>query len=171
MKTIGETFRDVAVRKLTQMAGRIDTCLSKLDEEQVWSRGSENENSIGNLILHLCGNLGQYALHGVGGAPDTRQRDGEFNARGGLSIDELRRRLASRVAEAVAVVESTPDEKLTTPIHVQNYHITVLEALFHTTEHFSHHAGQIIFATKLLTSQELGFYTHLKNPAHGEKTP
>ena len=41
----------------------------------------------------------------------------------------------------------------------------------HVVEHFSHHTGQIIFATKLLTGGDLGFYRHLSNLSHTEQTP
>jgi hypothetical protein len=38
-------------------------------------------------------------------------------------------------------------------------------------EHFSQHTGQIIFATKMMTSQDLGYYKHLNQPKHFETTP
>ena len=39
-------------------------------------------------------------------------------------------------------------------------------------EHFAQHTGQILFASKQLTSQDLGFYRHLSGPEpHSEKTP
>jgi hypothetical protein len=39
-------------------------------------------------------------------------------------------------------------------------------------EHFSLHMGQIVFAAKMMTGSDLGFYAHLRSSAaHGEKTP
>src|SRR5580693_6719218 len=73
-----------AADKLAQYCGRIETCVDKLTPEQIWTRNSENANAIGNLVLHLSGNVRQWILHGVGGEPDTRQRDTAFAARGGL---------------------------------------------------------------------------------------
>ena len=143
----------------------------KLNDEQIWWRGAETQNSSGNLVLHLCGNLGQWIVSGVAGAPDTRQRDAEFAARGEVSREELIRRLRARVAETIAVIAAVAEERLTDRITPQKYEVSVLEAIYHVVEHFSHHTGQIIFATKLLTNEDLGFYGHLNAPVHRERTP
>ena len=145
--------------------------MSKLGEEQAWARNSANENAIGNIVLHLCGNLHQWIGHGVAGHSDIRQRDEEFNATGGVSLTGLRARLETAVAVAPAAIEQLPAGDLLTIVSVQNYNIPKMEAIYHVVEHFAEHTGQIIFATKLLTGEELGFYTHFRNPAHGEKTP
>ncbi len=165
-------FLDCSVRRLEQSLSRIEACLGKLTEEQVWARGSENENAIGNLVLHLSGNVRQWIVSGVGGAPDTRQRDREFSARGGSSIPELKERLRGIVAEAAAVIGVVTPERLAERVTIQKYEVSVLEAIYHVVEHFSLHTGQIIFATKLLTGSDLGFYSHLRSStAHGHKTP
>ena len=165
-------FADFSAKKLRQMAQRIETCLAKLTPEQIWARGSENENAIGNLVLHLCGNVRQWILTGVGGAPDVRERDAEFAARESGSSTELSVRLTSTVEEAVAVIERVTAARLVERTVVQKYDVSVMEAIYHVVEHFSGHTGQIIFATKMLTSGDLGFYRHLsKAAAHGEKTP
>ena len=154
---IGSTFTAAAAATLTQHAGRIDTCLAKLTPEQIWTRGSDNENAVGNLVLHLCGNLRQYTRHAVLGEPDIRTRDEEFNA---ISGGALREQLQTVVSDAAEIIRGTSEERLAERIIVQNREMTVLEAIFKTTEHFSHHTGQIIFATKLLTHESLGFFTH-----------
>jgi uncharacterized damage-inducible protein DinB len=164
-------FIEFSERKLRQLSQRIGVCLSKLSEDQIWARNTPNENAIGNIVLHLCGNLRQWIGHGVGGRTDVRDRDSEFNAIGGLSVTELRLRLDGAVADSIATIELLPVADLLTLIQVQKYEIPKMEAIYHAVEHFAQHTGQIIFATKLLTGEELGFYTHLRNPAHGEKTP
>ena len=165
-------FLDYSAGQLRQMAGRIETCLSGLTEEQIWARSSENENAIGNLVLHLSGNVRQWIVSGVGGRPDTRQRDGEFAARTGCRGAELVGRLKEAVEEAVGVLAEVAPERLGERIVVQHYDVTVMEAIYHVVEHFSGHTGQIIFATKMLTGTDLGFYQHLREAAaHGKKTP
>ena len=165
-------FADFSAKKLRQMAQRIETCLARLTPEQIWARGGENENAVGNLVLHLCGNVRQWIVAGVGGAPDVRERDAEFAARGGASIDELSARLHSAVEEAAAVIEAVTGERLLQRLAIQKYDVSVMEAIYHVVEHFSGHTGQIIFATKMLISEDLGFYRHLSKAAsHGEKTP
>jgi uncharacterized damage-inducible protein DinB len=165
-------FLDYSTRKLRQLSSRIETCLGGLNEEQVWARGGENENAIGNLALHLCGNVRQWIVAGVGGLPDVRQRDAEFAARGGLGIEELSHRVRTTVADAAAVLDSVTPERLAERVTIQGYDVSVLEAIYAVVEHFSMHTGQIIFATKMLTGADLGFYRHLRSPAtHQEKTP
>jgi uncharacterized damage-inducible protein DinB len=165
-------FLDCSVRRLEHNLSRIEACLGKLGEEQVWARGSENENAIGNLVLHLAGNVRQWIVAGVGGAADIRERDGEFSARGGSSIPELQERLRGIVAEAAVVIGAVTPERLAERVTIQKYDVSVLEAIYHVVEHFSLHTGQIIFATKLLTASDMGFYPHLRSSAeHGEKTP
>jgi uncharacterized damage-inducible protein DinB len=166
-------FLKVSAETLEQLCGRIETCAGKLTAEQIWTRGAQTENAVGNLMLHLAGNVRQWILHGVGGQPDHRLRDAEFDARGEISVAELKRRLRATVDEAVALIRTLPPEKLVEPRTIQkHYDVTVLEAIYHVVEHFSGHAGQIIFATKLLTGEDLGFYAYLRTPPRPvEETP
>jgi uncharacterized damage-inducible protein DinB len=164
-------FLDFSAKKLRQLESRIQACLDRLSEEQIWMREHETQNAVGNLVLHLCGNVRQWIVAAIGGQPDTRMRDAEFAARGGMPAAELKQQLSSGVAGAVAVIESLSAERLAARVRIQGYDVTVLEAIYHVVEHFSHHTGQIIFATKLFTQEDPGFYAHLKQSAHGRKTP
>ncbi|SRR5579871_1926252 len=160
-----------AADKLEQSCARIETCLDKLTPEQIWARSGDHENAAGNLVLHLTGNVRQWILHGVGDQPDIRQRDSEFEARS-MDVAELKSRLRATVEEAAAVIRATSPARLSERVLLQKYDVTVLEAILHVVEHFSGHTGQIIFITKFLTGEDLGFYAHLKSAkAHGEKTP
>jgi uncharacterized damage-inducible protein DinB len=161
MSEIDRLFLECSIRRLAELAPRIETCLGKLTPEQVWVRGGENENAIGNLVLHLCGNMRQWIIAGVGGRPDTRDRDGEFAARGGGTTPELIARLNETVDEATAVIAGLAPERLAEQVVIQGYRVSVLEAIYHVVEHFSMHTGQILFATKMLTGSDLGFYRHL----------
>ena len=165
---IDELFVKFSAGKLRQFESRIAACLDALTDEQIWWRGAGTQNAIGNLVLHLCGNLGQWIVSGVGGAPDTRDRDAEFAARGGAGKAELAARLHARVEEAAAVVEGLTAARLLEPLARQGYSGTVLEGVYHVVEHFGQHTGQIIYATKLLTEKDLGFYAHLSKPVHRE---
>jgi len=81
--TCESEFLRYSVAKLRKRCGHIDTCVGKLNAEQVWQRGGESQNAVGNLLLHLTGNVRQWILDGVGGMPVQRDRDAEFAARGG----------------------------------------------------------------------------------------
>jgi len=165
-------FLDFSARKLRQLGGRIEDCLSRLTNEQIWARGTESENAVGNLVLHLDGNVRQWIVSAIGGSPDTRRRDAEFASRGGVGASALAELLRGTLSEAVAVIEALPADRLQEPLTVQSYHVTVLEAIYHVVEHFAGHTGQIIYATKLSTGEDLGYHGHLKTTAaHSEKTP
>ena len=150
--------------KLVELMGRIEACVQKLTPEQVWARGSENQNAVGNLLLHLNGNVRQWILHGVGGALDARDRDSEFAARGGGNAQELFAALRGTVEEAVALIRTLPPARLPERITPQEYDVTVLGAVYHVVEHFAGHTFQIIFMSKLFTGEDLGFYAHLNAP-------
>jgi uncharacterized damage-inducible protein DinB len=137
---------------------KIERCLEKLSDEDVWWRAGDESNSIGNLILHLSGNVRQWIVCGVGGEEDTRKRQAEFDCREKLPRSELLSKLRTTLAEADAVLARVePDELLATRT-IQHCDVSALEAVFHVVEHFSMHTGQIILLTKILTHKDLGFY-------------
>lgn len=161
-----------ASEKLEQLGERVIACLNKLSDEQIWERGTENENAVGNLVLHLCGNVRQWIGSGMACRPDARQRAEEFAARGPLPSAALSGRLKETISEAVSTLRSFPETRLLERVTVQGYDVTILEVICHVVEHFSYHTGQIIFITKHATGESLGFYRHLEGSgAHGEKTP
>src|SRR5579863_5901832 len=109
---IDHIFIDCSCRRMELLLSRIRECLSRLSPGEIWARGHENENAIGNLVLHLNGNVRQWIISGVGGAPDTRTRDAEFAARGGMERAELVERLQSTVGEAIAVIGKVTPQRL-----------------------------------------------------------
>lgn len=164
-------FLRYSADKLTQFTDRIEACLNKLTEDQIWARGCENENAVGNLVLHLAGNVRQWIVSHIGGVPFERDRDAEFAARGGTTKAELSGRLRRTVGEATQIISRLTTTQLMRTYEIQKYEVSGLEAVYHVVEHFAEHTGQIIFATKMLTSEDLGFYRHLSNPRHAERVP
>lgn len=163
--TVESEYVRFSAARLDMLCGRIETCIAKLTPEQIWMRQSENENAVGNLLLHLTGNVRQWILSGLGGAADTRERHREFAARERMSPAELMARLRSTVEEARRVIQALPAGALLERVKIQTYEVTKMEAIHDVLEHFAGHTFQIIFATKLLTSEDLGFYAHLNPPA------
>ena len=137
---------------------KIEHCLAKLTDEQIWWRANEESNSIGNLILHLCGNVRQWIISGVGGQPDNRNRDSEFEQRDVIARDELLSLLRSTLSETETILLTLDPSVLLEHRKIQGNDVELLEAIFHVTEHFSMHAGQIFLLTKLLTATDLRFY-------------
>lgn len=137
---------------------KIERCLERLTDEQIWWRPNEESNSIGNLVLHLCGNARQWIVSGVGGAPDQRERDAEFAQRESIERGELLALLRTTLSDVEQTLKNLTPETLLEKRAVQGSDVDVLEAIFHVTEHFSMHTGQIIMLTKMLTSTDLRFY-------------
>jgi uncharacterized damage-inducible protein DinB len=160
--TVETLFLDESAKSLRQLTSRIEACFGRLTESQIWARGSENENAIGNLALHLAGNVRQWIIASLGGAPDLRKRDEEFAARGGKTAQDLMAHLKDTIEEAAGVIASLDSERLTREYTIQKYRVSGLTAVYHVVEHFAQHTGQIIFATKMLTGDDQGFYSHLK---------
>ncbi len=137
---------------------KIERCLELLTDEQIWWRANPQSNSIGNLLLHLSGNVRQWIVCGVGGAPDERDRDSEFAQRDIIPRDELLVRLTQTLSDADAALAKFDAGKLLERHLIQGCDVTALAAIFHVVEHFSMHAGQIIYITKQLTAGDLHFY-------------
>jgi Protein of unknown function (DUF1572) len=152
---IGALFLAFSASKITQMTGFIERCLDELTEEQVWHRDSVQENSVGNLILHLAGNVRQWIGHGLAGLPDIRERDAEFAALGNVSKKELRDHLQAVIIPAIDTVAELSHEKLTQKRLVQGAERNGLEIVYQVVGHLQQHTGQIIWATKRFTRKDL----------------
>ena len=137
---------------------KIERCLEKLTDEQIWWRANEESNSIGNLILHLCGNARQWIIAGVGSKADHRNRDSEFQQRDPIPRAELLTLLRSTLSEIQTTLQTLDPATVLELRKIQGHDVDILEAIFHVTEHFSMHAGQIIMLTKMLTASDLRFY-------------
>jgi uncharacterized damage-inducible protein DinB len=144
-----------AQKRLRHYQSRILRCLDELSDREIWWRPNEAANSAGNLVLHLSGNVRQWIVSGLGGAPDLRERDLEFSERGPLPRRELVARLRATVREACRVLEKLDAKALARKQSIQGYRVTGLEAVCHVSEHFSHHAGQIIYITKMTRGKDL----------------
>jgi uncharacterized damage-inducible protein DinB len=136
---------------------RITRCLKMLSEDQIWWRPHSTSNSVGNLVLHLAGNVRQWIISGLGGEPDRRERDKEFSEFGPLPRRFLIRHLEKTVAAANRVLAKLASPGLTREYGIQRFRVTGLAAVAHVTEHFAYHNGQIIYATKLLQGRDLRF--------------
>jgi uncharacterized damage-inducible protein DinB len=154
---IAQLFLQDVRKQFERYRRRIDRCLSLLTEEEIWWRPNAASNSAGNLVLHLCGNVRQWIISGLGGAPDVRVRDKEFSERGPIPRRALVARLRATVAEARRVLNRLSAEALRRKYTIQGYRVTGMVAAAHVYEHFSHHAGQIIYITKMKRGRKLRF--------------
>ncbi|MEQ1948280.1 MAG: DUF1572 family protein [Bryobacteraceae bacterium] len=160
---IEREFLDDSASRLLNNMKAIETCVAKLTREQIWARHSEKENAIGNLLLHLAGNLRQQVIATLAGEPDVRLRDAEFSARGDQTPEELRALLRSRVEQASEVIRNYPETKLTEQVAPPGRAPSSAFALItHVITHFTGHTYQIIFATKMHTSESVSIFAPAK---------
>lgn len=137
---------------------KILVCLDSLSDEDIWWRMNAASNSIGNLVLHLCGNARQWIVAGVGRAPDARVRQAEFDQRAVIPGTELAERLKATIADVDAVLAAVDPATLLETRTIQGLDTTVMGAIYHVVEHFSTHTGQILMLTKQRTGRDLGFW-------------
>ncbi len=137
---------------------RIRTVVETLTDEQVWWRPNEASNSIGNLILHLSGNVNQWIVGGVGKQSVIRDRDREFDERSPIPRAELLGKLERTVSQASGVLALLDPSMLAELREIQGNNVTVLEAIYHVVEHFSMHTGQILMLAKMISASDLRLY-------------
>jgi len=156
---IAANFLAYASTRMRTVHRDITLCLDRLTEDQIWHRGGDHENSIGNLLLHLEGNIRQWILHGIAGQPDVRQRDDEFSLAPTVSSTEARARLAATIDEACTFIATLPPNRLLEIIDPQPNgtwrNPTILEAIAKVFGHLEMHTGQIILLTKQMTGRDL----------------
>lgn len=146
---------------LRQYWPRLRACVESLTDEQIWWRPNDVSNSIGNLLLHLNGNVRQWLVDSFNRQEDHRDRPGEFAATGQLSGAELLAQLDGTLFYARGVLDRMSESDLIAPMEIQGYHVHGLEAIYQVVEHFGLHYGQIAYITKMLKDQDLGFYKEL----------
>ena len=146
-----QLFLSHSVWKLLQMQATIEARLPLFTPKQIWAKAKPTENAVGNLLLHMCGNVRYYICHGIDGQPNVRDRAAEFAS---TSHDDLPGLLRSTIADASAVLTKLPASRLTDPLPadliVPPGVRTVLELIYQIDGHFQLHTGQIIFAAKQL---------------------
>ena len=155
-------FLDFSRKKLLeQYWPRLRTCVEPLTDEQVWWRPNEASNSIGNLILHLNGNVGQWMVASFNKLEDTRDRPAEFDAEEALSKSALLDKLSATMQETSTVLERLTEADLLARYEIQEHHVSGLDAVYQVVEHFGLHYGQILYISKILGGKDLGFYSQL----------
>ena len=150
--------------KLASHLAQVVRCARLLTPDEIWQRANAHANSVGNLILHLTGNVGQWIVGGLGGDVVPRDRPAEFAARGPSPAAELLGGLERTVGRALEVLAGLDAPALQARHTIQGYEVSGLVAVFHVVEHFAFHTGQIVHMTKVLKDVDLSLYD-----AHGHR--
>lgn len=155
-------FLEFSRRKLLeQYWPRLRACVESLTNQQVWWRPNAASNSIGNLIMHLNGNVRQWLVASFNSLEDARNRPAEFNERNEISTLMLLEQLDATLQLASGVLSRLTLADLLSEYEIQGYRVTGLAAIYQVVEHFGVHYGQILYATKMLRDEDLGFYREL----------
>ncbi len=156
---VAQNFIDRSRAYLTdEFRIKLRKTLDALPDEMLWWRPNDESNSVGNLVLHLEGNVRQWIVGAVGGAPDVRNRAGEFAAREGGTREELMCRMEQTLDEVDAVLAKLRPEQLTERRRVQSRDDSKLEAVYQVVQHFALHLGQIILVAKAQVPGAVKFY-------------
>lgn len=161
---VAETRR----RLFDESLPRLETCLSLLTEEEIWHRPNPQTNSVGNLVLHLAGNVRQWIVHALGAAADTRDRSREFAEEGPLPTAHLLERIRSALDDVDRTLDELDPRSLLEPRKVQGFTETGVSILVHVTEHFSYHVGQITYVVKATKNVDTGYYAGVELETTGE---
>ena len=137
---------------------RIRKCLHMLSDEEIWNRLGGETVSIGNIVLHLNGNITQYILTGLQGNEDNRKRSAEFTEEGPVEKTMLIAMIDNLEQRILPVIEAQSEEDLLRVRDVQGFQESGLSIIVHVIEHTSYHTGQIAYMTKVMSNKDLGFY-------------
>lgn len=162
MLTLQQLLIDqVRIRIFNESIPRIKKCLNSLSESEIWYRPNANSNSVGNLVLHLCGNARQWIVAGLGQQADTRDRDYEFSEQGPLPTAQLIALLDQTQTAIEQILSGLSEPDLTQEYPVQVFHESGVSILVHVIEHFSYHTGQITYYVKAQKDLDTGYYANL----------
>jgi uncharacterized damage-inducible protein DinB len=137
---------------------KIRLAVESMQAERLWWRPNESANSVGNLLLHLSGNVRQWIVSGVGGQADVRKRNMVFAARGGATASEMLDGLDATLRVVDEVLRKLLPSELLERRKIQGRDATVMEAVYHVVEHFAGHTGQIIWIAKMSSPGSVRFY-------------
>jgi len=164
-------FLEFSRKKLLgQYWPRLRGAVESLTDEQVWWRPNPACNSVGNLLLHLNGNVTQWIVASFNRLDDKRNRPAEFNEQKQPAGSDLLNRLGATLEEVAKVFDCLTPEDLAATYQIQGYTVKGLDAVYQVVEHFGLHYGQILYITKLLRGEDLGFYRELSATGHTPKT-
>ncbi|GAB5550945.1 MAG: hypothetical protein Sapg2KO_05360 [Saprospiraceae bacterium] len=152
---------EVERRIFQESIPRIKQCLAQLETKEIWYKANANSNSVGNLVLHLCGNARQWIVAGMTDQIDQRDRDKEFNEAGPIPTETLIQLLDQTQAEVQATLQQLTTADLFKVYQVQGFKEKGLSILIHVVEHFSYHTGQITYFVKLRKNIDTGYYADL----------
>jgi uncharacterized damage-inducible protein DinB len=143
-------LEDTKKRLVEGYPAQVRAALDTLTDEQIWRRANAGSNSVGNLVLHVCGSTRHFLGRGIGGSEYRRNRPAEFAEAGPLPRADLFRTLEETVGEAERVLQGLEPATLLEVRDRAGEPQTVLALVLRTVHHWAVHTGQIVYAAKAL---------------------
>lgn len=144
-----EILRRMLHRDLRAMAREVELCP---DDAALWSRPPGVGNAVGNLALHVAGNLQHFLGAVLGGSGYRRDRDGEFSRRSGTRA-EVQAELARAEAAVEVVLPGLDAAALAAPYPAApgGVRVSTLACLLQLAAHLAFHLGQAGMVRRTLT--------------------
>ncbi len=158
MTTISNEIKENACYRIDECTRMVSKCFDSLSESDIWKKPNAVSNSIGTLVIHLCGNITQYIIASLGEQPDKRNRDLEFSDSERYNKEELLNMLTSVTQKSKEVIHAASNTQLMQVRNVQGFKLSGIGIILHVVEHYSYHTGQIAYWTKQVNNKDLGFY-------------
>lgn len=152
---------EIRRRLIGECQERTLKCLDLLTEAEIWHRPNDKSNSVGNLVLHLCGNVRQWLFSTLGGQADVRQRQVEFDARESHDRASLKNEIVDLMYHADKLLSELRVEDVLQTYSVQGFEENGISILVHVTEHFSYHVGQMTYFVKAHKNLDVAYYAGL----------
>lgn len=132
-----------------QRAAAVEQAVADVDDAVLWHRPAAGANPMGNLVLHLTGNLMKYIVRGVGGRPYERDRPFEFQATG-LPREELMKGFMDATDAVVEVLGTVDADTLAEPYEGPEFAGEDRErVMLHSIEHLGYHTGQLVLLARI----------------------
>lgn len=151
---IGELYLAESQKQFVKARDRVNHCLNQLDDEDIWWTPQEPCNSIGIILQHVCGNLRQWVLSGVGGAPDTRNRPEEFEMTERTPKVAVQQTVNEVFDDVLAILKNLAPGRLMEQKHIQGFDASLLGVVYVAVTHLDIHVGQILYITRLKKGDE-----------------
>jgi hypothetical protein len=130
-----------------------ERAMRQVVEEKLFYMYNDDSNSIAVLVKHLWGNmLSRFTdFMTSDGEKEWRQRDTEFE-NDISSVDELWEKWEAGWKVVFEALEPLTVDDLEKIVYIRNQGHTVVEALNRQLAHYAYHIGQIVYRSKMLTS-------------------
>ena len=166
MNEVAHAFMASSQHQLDHARNNINHCLDQLGTGDLWWTPRDSCNPIGVIIQHLLGNLRQWAISGIGGEPDVRDRPAEFRVEGRVEKGELQTQFNRLLDRVAAVYSNVGDSEILDGKRIQGFDTTVLDAIYDTMCHLKLHTGQVLYLARMRLGEA---YRESWSPATAEQ--